>query len=260
MGTTGSLPQTVLVAGGLGTRLRGVTTGIPKVLVPVQGRPLLDWVLWLLAAQGVGSVHMCLGHRADQVLAHLASAGPTPLPVTVSTEVTPAGTAGCLRLAEPYLDDEFVLLLGDTYTPVDLERLVSTWRATATPAAMVVLRNRDWLVPSNVEVRDRKVVRYDKAVEPGELDYVDFGIALLRKNVLSRIPPTGAPDLRVLFDSLIADRQLAAIEVTERFYEVGSPAGLAELNRLVGEGRIRLPLGLLGTGTAHTGTGHADAR
>jgi NDP-sugar pyrophosphorylase family protein len=237
----GPVPQTVLIAGGRGTRLAAVTAGAPKVLVNIAGRPLLDWVLALLAELGVTSVHLCLGHGAEQVLAHLA-ATPQPVPTITSTvERAPQGTAGCLRLAAPYLEPEFAVLLGDTYTPVDFVRLATRWRESRAAAGMVVLRNEDRLVPSNVDVAGDRVVRYDKTAGPGALTYVDFGIAFFRRVVVSRIAPTGAVDLGTLFQDLIRDGGLAALPVTERFYEIGSPAGHAELCRLADEGRIRVP-------------------
>ncbi|MFD9406481.1 sugar phosphate nucleotidyltransferase [Streptomyces sp. NPDC059989] len=236
-----AVPQTVVIAGGLGTRLGALTAGRPKILVPVQGHPLLDWVMAFLRDQHVTSVHLCLGHLADQVLAHLARRDYGPMRITTSVERTPVGTAGCLRLAERYLEEEFLLLLGDTYTPLDLARLTREWRGSESAAAMVVLRNRDRLVPSNVHADAGRVLRYDKSAGPGELEYVDFGIALLRKHVLRRLPAEGFLDLGVLFDSLIQGGELAALETTSRFYEIGSPAGHAELSRLAERGEIRFP-------------------
>ncbi|WP_250285179.1 NUDIX domain-containing protein [Frankia sp. CiP1_Cm_nod2] len=222
------ISQVVIVAGGPGTRLAGMLPGLPKVLAPVGGRPFLGHVLDLLAVQDIPSIHLCLGHRADQVIAYLEERPPDSLKVTASVEDTPLGTAGCLR--EANLEEEFVLLLGDTYTPVDLAGLVERWYATGREAAMVVLHNQDRLVPSNTEVRDGLVVRYDKAAEG--LEYVDYGIALLRRASLSRLPP-GPADLGTLFRSLIEDGELAALEVHQRFYEIGSPVSHAEFARLV---------------------------
>lgn len=235
------VPQTVVVAGGLGTRLGAMTADTPKVLVPVHGRPLLDWVMAFLRSQHVTAVHLCLGHLADRVLAHLARRDYGQMRITTSVEPTPVGTAGCLKLAERYLEEEFLLLLGDTYTPVDLARLTREWRAGQSAAAMVVLRNRDRLVPSNVHVDAGRVLRYDKAAGPGELEYVDFGIALLRKHVVRGLPAEGFLDLGELFDPLIKGGELAALETTSRFYEIGSPTGHAELSRLVERGEIRFP-------------------
>lgn len=237
---TGSagVPQVVIVAGGLGTRLARHTGNGPKALVQAAGRPFLGYVLTWLGGQGARRIHLCLGHRADQVRGFLAAhGGDWPmLTFTTSVEPAPLGTAGCLRAAGSAVEDEFVLLLGDTYTPIDLGAAVDRWRRTGREAGMCVLHNRDWLVPSNVEVEDGRVVRYDKSAPPGTLEYVDYGIAFLRRASLDRLPGDGPADLSRLFHSLIAEDALAAIDVEHRFYEIGSEEGYAEFCGLAAEG------------------------
>lgn len=240
MSTRRPLPQVVVVAGGPGTRLGARTAAVPKILVPVAGRPFLDYVLALLREQGVTALHFCLGHLAEQVVTHLRARPADGLDCTWSVEPRPLGTAGALRHALPWLEEEFVLLLGDTYTPVDLAAVVTNYRRSGCTAAMTVLRNRDWLVPSNVRVDAGAVVKYAKDAAPGTFEHVDYGIALLRRARLHDLPTDVPADLRVLFDRHIADHDLAAVEVPVRFYEIGSPTGLAEFERLVAEGRTAL--------------------
>lgn len=232
-------PQVVIVAGGRGTRLGTLTADVPKFLVPVDGRPFADHVLAMLHEQDVPSVHFCLGHHADQVVAHLRERW-TSLAWTATVEQEPLGTGGALRMAIPDLAEEFVLLLGDTFTPVDFAALSAGFRTSGLPAAMTVMDNDDWLVPSNVRVADGLVVEYSKHACPGEFRHVDYGIALLRRDVLQRLPRDRSADLCELFSSLIADRALAALEVprAQRFYEIGSPEGHAEFTELVRTGGV----------------------
>jgi NDP-sugar pyrophosphorylase family protein len=239
---TAPIPQVVIVAGGLGTRLARQTGDRPKALVPVNGRPFLGYVLDWLADSGVRRVHLCLGHRAEHIRDFLdASKDALPsLTFTTTVEPEPLGTAGCLRAAGTSVEDEFVLLLGDTYTPVDLGSLVDRWREGGHEAAMCVLHNSDWLVASNVGVRDGLVSRYDKQAPPGTLQHVDYGIAFLRRASLGRLPDGDPSDLGDLFHSLIADGALAAVEVGQRFYEIGSEAGYAEFCALVAAGTLAI--------------------
>jgi ADP-ribose pyrophosphatase YjhB (NUDIX family)/choline kinase len=244
-GTGRAIPQVVIVAGGAGSRVREQIGPTAKLLAPVHGRPFLAFLLELLANQGTTRVHLCLGQYADQVLLALPAATPVGIAVTVSAESDPLGTAGCLRAVAPSLEEEFLLLLGDTYTPVDLADLTRRYRGCGTEAGMAVLENHDWLVPSNVEVRQSQITRYDKNATPGELRHVDYGIALLRRDSLLRLPPRQQLDLAVLFHSLIADGQLAALEVGHRFYEIGSPQGYTEFCELVSADALpRVPVSL----------------
>jgi D-glycero-D-manno-heptose 1,7-bisphosphate phosphatase len=234
-------PQVVIIAGGRGTRLGPLTADVPKFLVPVDGRPFADHVLRMLHEQGVPSVHFCLGHHADQIVTYLRERW-NSLTWTATVEDEPLGTGGALRLALPHLADEFALLLGDTFTPVDFAALAAGFRESGQDAAMTVMDNDGWLVPSNVGVADGLVVEYSKQAAPGDLRHVDYGIALLRKEVLRRLPPGRSADLGELFSSLIADRALAALEVprAQRFYEIGSPGGHAEFTELVRAGGVRV--------------------
>ncbi|MGN9908692.1 NUDIX domain-containing protein [Phytohabitans sp. LJ34] len=237
--TVDVVPQVVMVAGGMGTRLSAkLPPGTPKILAGVQGRPFLAYVLALLATQGVRRLHMCLGVGADAVLDAVERHRPPDLCVTSTVEVEPLGTAGCLRAAAAMVEEEFILLLGDTYTPVDLRELVRRHRAIGTEASMAVLHNRDWLVPSNVAVAGDRVTVYDKQAGPGVFAYIDYGIAIMRRSVIVRIPHLFPVDLDVLFQSMIDSRDLGAVPVDHRFYEIGSPEGYAEFIRLVSTGTL----------------------
>lgn len=238
------LPQVVIVAGGAGTRLAGALPAeVPKILAPVRGRAFLAYVLDLLVTQGVRRVHLCLGQGAAQVQAFLETYRRPELAITSTVEKEALGTAGCLRAAAEAIDEEFILLLGDTYTPIDLRGLVDRYRATGAEAGMAVLHNRDSLVISNIAIDGDRVVRYDKAAPPGTFEYIDYGIALLRRSSLDRLPATRRVDLAELFGSLISDGQLAALPVEHRFYEIGTPESYADFRHLVDAGKLPgLPL------------------
>jgi NDP-sugar pyrophosphorylase family protein len=222
--------QVVIAAGGLGTRLGPLTAHRPKVLVPVGGRVFLDIVLDQLAGQGIERVHLCAGHHADQVVRHLGGQRRHRPRITMTAEPRPLGTAGCLRLALPFLDDRFVLLLGDTYTPISFGDVLDAHERRGRPALMAVLRNRDALETSNVDVRDGIVVAYDKQVPPGTYDWVDYGVAALERDLVATLPASRSADLAEVYQPLIAQGRLAAYEVGTRFWEIGSPDGHAELD------------------------------
>jgi NDP-sugar pyrophosphorylase family protein len=224
--------QVVVIAGGLGTRLGPLAAHRPKVLLPIAGRPFLDLLLDRLRREGVTSVHLCLGHHAGQVLDHLAARTDGP-PVTTSVEPVALGTAGCLRQALPYLAERFLLVFGDTYTPVRLEEVMATLVRSGRPAVMAVLRNRDALETSNVRIRDGLIVEYDKTAPPGTYEHVDYGVAALDRSVVADLEPGRPVDLAEVFGPLIASGRLAAHEVSTRFWEIGSLRGYTELDARV---------------------------
>lgn len=228
--------QCVILAGGLGTRMRPLTETMPKALIPVLGRPFADWQLRLLAEQGVERVVYCIGHLGGMLRAHVGDGSRHGLAVVLCDEGDrPLGTAGAIRRAAELglLDDSFFVLYGDSYLPVDLCAVEGAWRRSAAPALMTVMRNDDRWDRSNCIFRDGRVVLYDKsrpADRRAEMRWIDYGLTVLTRPLLTGGgQPASFSDLADVQRDLSIRGALAGLEVTERFYEAGSPAGLREL-------------------------------
>jgi MurNAc alpha-1-phosphate uridylyltransferase len=231
--------QCVILAGGLGTRMRTVTgADLPKALLPVHGRPFVDHQLELLAGRAVKEVVFCIGHGGAALRAHVGDGAAFGLAVGYVDEGDDLrGTAGALRLAldEGVLDEDFAVLYGDSYLPINLEPVWRAFSAAELPALMTVYRNENRWEPSNAVLEGGRVVLYDKRrrhARSPECRWIDYGLSVLRAELVEqRVPQGEAGDLADLFHVLSLEGKLAGLEVEERFYEVGSPEGLAELER-----------------------------
>jgi NDP-sugar pyrophosphorylase family protein len=228
--------QCAILAGGLATRLRPVTDTIPKALVPVAGRPFVDHQLAWLARDGVTDVVFCIGHLGDRIAEHVGDGSAHGLRVSYVDEGSDLrGTGGALRLAydEGALAPVFAVLYGDSYLAVDVAQVRREFDEHEAPALMTVFRNEGRFDASNARLEDGWVVRYEKGLaDPAAagMHYIDYGLSILdRDAVLADVPPGAVADLATLYTRLAAERRLAGREVAERFYEVGSPSGLAEL-------------------------------
>lgn len=222
-----TLLPAVVLAGGLGTRIAAVTGGvIPKVMVPIDGRPFIDYKLGALAAQGVSEVILLVAHQGDLIREHLGDR-PFGLSVTYAEDGPRLlGTGGALRQAVDVLPDAFFLTYGDSFLPVELAPLQASFLDRGLVALMTVNRNHDRWGASNVEISDDRVTAYHKAPPSGLCDYIDYGLLLMRRSAVEVLPAGGAFDLGDLFARLIAEDALAAYEVEDRFYEVGTPERL----------------------------------
>jgi NDP-sugar pyrophosphorylase family protein len=139
-----------------------------------------------------------------------------------------------LSLDEGVLREQFFVLYGDSYLPIELGPVWSAFAEAALPALMTVLRNEGRWDRSNAIVEDGLVTTYDKSGADAEapLEWIDYGLSVLERSVVeARVPRATVVDLADLYRDLSADRQLAAFEVHERFFEIGSPAGLSDLER-----------------------------
>jgi MurNAc alpha-1-phosphate uridylyltransferase len=226
----------VILAGGLGTRMEGVAPGVPKALVPVLGEPFAFHQLRLLSSRGAREVVYVVGHRGEKVRSAVGDGSAFGLEVTYVDEGGELhGTGGALRVAldAGALADAFGVLYGDSYLPIDLAPVFEAFAKAERPALMTVLRNEDRWDRSNVVLENGLVVVYDKgaATRDPRMKWIDYGLSVLRRDVVANIPEGSVVDLADVFRDLSSRGELAGYEVVQRFYEGGSPAGLADLER-----------------------------
>jgi NDP-sugar pyrophosphorylase family protein len=218
-----------LLAGGLATRLRPLTCTVPKVMVDVAGRPFIDHQLALLRAHGIRRVVLCLGHLGEMVEGYLGDGSARGMEVRYSYDGDRLlDTGGALRQAAPLLDEVFWVLYGDSYLEVDYHAVLADFVRQDALGLMTVMHNGDRWDRSNAVFREGRVVYHSKRHRTPEMQHIDYGLSLLRREALAYLPPDGSCDLADLFGELIARGRMAGHEVTRRFYEIGSPAGLAE--------------------------------
>ena len=223
--------QCVILAGGLGTRMRPLTNTCPKTLLPVRGRPFAYHQLHWLASQGVDDVIYCIGHQGEMIRRYWES---EPKPVRSIRYVDEGeklrGTGGALRLAheQGVLDESFLVIYGDSFLSVEFAPVRRSFHASGMPALMTVLRNEGRWDRSNVIYENSRLVLYDKRTDP-RMHYIDYGLSAFRRELFDQMPAVF--DLAMLLHQLSLQGQLAAFEVKQRFYEIGSPEGLADFER-----------------------------
>jgi MurNAc alpha-1-phosphate uridylyltransferase len=230
----------VILAGGLGTRMRPTTQVVPKALIPVNGRPFIDLQLEWLRAEGVKRVVLSIGYKGTLLRDHVGDGGQFGLDVEYVDEGAELrGTGGALRLAleRGALPESFLVLYGDSYLSVALGPVWEAFAASGQDALMTVLRNEGRWDRSNVRYADGWILLYDKSGTGSEdLQYIDYGLSVLSRRLVEEEIPLAFFDLAVLFNRLSRAGRLAGYEVQDRFYEVGSPSGLAELQTYLRSG------------------------
>lgn len=233
--------QAVVLAGGRATRLGEHAAHTPKYLVAVAGRPFAVWQLERLVACGIRDVVVCIGHLGGAIRSALGDGGSLDVRLRYSEDSdAPLGTGGALRHALPLLQASFLVTYGDSYLPFDyaspIDDLALHPEASGT---MTVYRNAGRFDPSNVDVECDLVRTYDKRASDDALSFIDYGAVALRRTVVEALP-SGPSDLADLLGSLARAGSLRALEARERFYEIGSPKGLNELDAMLSS-RGRLP-------------------
>jgi len=221
------LPMAIL-AGGLAKRLRPLTETLPKALVPVRGEPFIGHQLRLVRARGVKRVVLCVGYLGGMIREFVGDGRAFGLEVEYSWDgAQPLGTAGAVRAALPLLGESFFLMYGDSYLPCDYRAAERAFRKAGKQGLLTVFRNDGQWDASNVELREGRIVAYSKRQNP-RMRHIDYGLEVFARSAFADLAESPC-DLTAVYQSLLARDQLAALEIGERFYEVGSFEGIGAL-------------------------------
>lgn len=237
----GEIMQAVILAGGLGTRLKPVTEKVPKSMILVRGKPFLEHQLNLLKRHGISDVVLCVGHLGEKIKRHFGDGEKFGVKIRYSEETEGLlGTAGAIKKAQDLLDDVFFVTYGDAHLILDYRAVMRYFEKFEKLGLMVVYKNFDRYDRSNVVVEGDLVKIYSKRRKAPSMVYIDFGVSVLRRKALDLVREGRVVDLEELYPKLIRRKELLAFETDQRFYEIGSPKGLREFEELVSSGQIKI--------------------
>jgi NDP-sugar pyrophosphorylase family protein len=229
----GSLPL-ALLAGGLATRLRPMTARVPKSMLPVAGEPFITHQLRLLHRQGVEEVVICCGYLGEQIQDFVGDGSAFGCRVQYSFDGNALlGTGGAIRRALPLLGGQFWVMYGDSYLKIPFEPVLDAFLRSGRAALMTVLKNGDRWDKSNVYFAGGEIVRYGKGHGDRRMNYIDYGLSLFSTEVFRTWPDATAFNLSEVQALLVEQGSMAAYQVDQRFYEMGSPSGLDETDAYI---------------------------
>lgn len=227
--------QAVILAGGKGIRLRPVTYKKPKPMVEINGRPFLEYQIELLKKFGINQFLILTGYLGAAIEDYFEQGEKLAVEIKYCREKQALGTGGALKNAEHLLCDEFLLLNGDTYLPIDYTNLIQYYKQNKAAATLVIYDNRSKPIsPSNLDIDSNSyIIKYDKKNSAG-LNFIDAGAGIWQKKILELIPETAEISLeKETFPKLIAEKQLLAYPVKQRFYDMGTTQGLELLKTIL---------------------------
>jgi NDP-sugar pyrophosphorylase family protein len=227
------LPVAIL-AGGLATRLRPLTERIPKALIEINGEPFIAHQLRLLHSRGIRRVVLCLGYLGEMVREYVGDGQAFGLAVEYSFDgPVLRGTAGAIHQALDLLGSAFFVLYGDSWLPCDYAAVEAAFLVEGKTGLMTVFRNDGQWDSSNVQFTGGRILAYDKRNRTPEMRYIDYGLGVFKRQAFDSLQPGSVHDLAALYQDLLARGDLAALEMPERFYEIGSAEGIEELSRIL---------------------------
>lgn len=223
--------QAFVLAGGMGTRLQPLTLVNNKVMIRVQGKPFLEYLLALLRENEIRDIVISIGYLAGQIKSYFGNGSYWGLDIKYSFERTSLGTGGALKLAKPLLDSEFFLINGDTYLDIDYRHMAKAFR----------MSNRDLMIAlyparkANCYIDNNgNLVEYEKGgLKPDR--YVDAGVWIVRRDEFFKYFPQASNfslENEVLPKAILLQKVKTFIS-KNRFYDMGTFEGLEEFNQFI---------------------------
>ncbi len=241
--------RAVIMAGGEGTRLRPLTTNVPKPLLPIVGEPIMGHLLRLLSQHGIDEAVVTVQYLAGLIRSYFGDGSEFGIKLSYATESVPLGTAGSVRNAEKGLrGDDFLVVSGDALTDIDLGQLIEFHKRNDALVTVALARKPNVVEFGNViTAPDGRIRRFVEKPTWGQVlsDTVNTGIYVMRSEVLDRVPPDEVVD----WSSDVFPRLLRAGErifgyIGEAYWEdVGTIESYLSVQRDVLMGRVRAHIG-----------------
>ena len=228
------LPVAIL-AGGLATRLRPITETVPKALIEINGAPFVDWQLKLLSKKGVDKVIFCVAYKSEMIQEYVGDGNKYGIDIEYSEDGDiQLGTGGAIRKALDLLGEEFMVLYGDSYLPIDYKLVEAAFYNSEKLALMTVYKNAAAFDTSNVIFQNGQLQMYRKGKPSVEMTHIDYGLSLFRRSVFEKYGEGAKVDLSDICSELSSRSDLEGFEVNERFYEIGSHQGIEDFEQYIG--------------------------
>lgn len=218
--------EAVIVAGGRGERLRPATDALPKPMLAVEGRPLLEHQLEWLKASGLSQAHLCLGYKAEAVSSYFGDGSRFGLRLSYHVESSPRGTAGCVKDIAAGLKGDALIVYGDLFVAMALKPLLDFHRRHAAQATLVACHTDHPRDSDLMEVEEGRIRRFYRA-EPGKPcgTLACAAVWVVRPALFDLIPDDRPSDFgRDVFPAALAQgRDLRAYVTGELLADLGTP-------------------------------------
>ena len=222
---SGQMPQVVILAGGLGTRLGELTKEVPKSLIEVNDKPIIEHILDWISGQGCDRALILTGHLGEQFQNYTHPS----VSLTFVQEDQPLGTGGALWNAVDFLEQEFILLWGDDFHPINYQNLVTKHREDGNLMTMTVTESHEI---TNLLHIDGKVMHYDKHQPSSDFNGYEAGTSVVSKRVVLLFGRDGKWSWEETVYAKLSGKIGAHLDST-KFWDMGTPERLSKLTEFL---------------------------
>jgi len=229
--------KAMILAAGEGRRLRPLTNHLPKPMLPIAGRPLLEHTIIYLRDHGITDLAINLHHLPQAVIDHFGDGSTWGVSLRYSVEKHLLGSAGGVKRLQDFFDETFIVYYGDLFTQADLHPMIGLHQQTSVPATMGLYRVPDPWNRGIVELNDQQIITRFLEKPPRDQVFSDLanaGIYILEPEVLDSIPAEQMYDFgHDVFPNMLAKGiQVAGYVIEDSLIDIGLPEKYEEANRL----------------------------
>lgn len=238
--------QAIIIAGGRGTRISSITTTIPKSLLPLNNNPLIDYSISHLSKNGCDNIIICCGHLGNTLKEYIDGKD-YGVPIRISMESKPLGTAGALHLIKYLLEEEFLILFGDIFTTINLRKILQFHKQKKADVTLA-LHSSDHPQDSTVVKIDKENKLLSFIKKPGK-NWKEYGnltktsLYILKKSVINFVPKDKEVDFDDVFPEMLKIGKKLFGYVTEEYVkDIGTPTRYKEVQEYVTKNKKRLDI------------------
>lgn len=218
-----AIKQAVILAGGVGTRLRPLTYKIPKPMALVSNRPFLEYLIEMLKENGISEIVLLLGYLSEKIVEYFEDGSNFGVNIRCSIGDVSFETGTRIKNAEYLLDDFFLLMYCDNYWPLNLKKLLEFYTEYEVLAMVTVYTNKDGMKRNNILVDEEGyVIKYDKSRKAKNLNGVEIGFFIINKKLLELMPNYNFSFEKEILPLLIEKRELCGYQTDHRYYSISS--------------------------------------
>lgn len=213
----------IILAGGLGTRLKPVIGEYPKVLAPILGKPFLSYVLDKLSQQKLHRTILCTGYLAEYVQEEYGKSY-KGIEIMYSREETPLGTGGAIRHAISKLSaSEYLILNGDSFIDIDFQAFFNWYQEHSFPVGMAITTADDCSNYGTIEIRGDRVISFHEKAFHKQPGFINAGIYLVNEELIKNMPSTEPLSLEYEVIPSWVKMGLGAFYVSSLLIDIGTP-------------------------------------
>lgn len=232
------IKQAVILAGGLGTRLKPFTNTSPKPMIPIRGKPFLEYLINMLRENGIKEVVLLLGYLPEKIQEYFGDGSRFGINIKYSIGDVEFDTAKRIKHAKGFLDENFLLMYCDNYWPLNLKELLKFHNSQNKPFTVTAFSNKDNSTRSNMLIKEGKVIKYDKSRQEIDVNGVDIGFFILNKKILDYISDENLSFGKDIFPILVGKNELSGYLTDHKYYSIGGSERLPATEKFLKEKKV----------------------